>query len=209
MTRDRELDLGYIIDAGDDADGDQASVPAPGPVQAEEPAHDVNDLIVSGKPWSQMEGEPHKWYTRFIRYYLAMGPSRTVKGANREFLRVEQNRAVDYAATPRTWLHIFYKWEWKRRAEAFDQEQNEVTVDTVMMALDILREAAPDAAEALIDGLANARTRVSAAREILDRIGLPAVQRHESVSVRVNADDIRKAREEARDWENQTFGENT
>lgn len=99
-------------------------------------------------------------------------------------------------------------YNWRERAAAYDAACSLIVIDTVALALETLRDASVEAAEALIEALQNPKTKVQAAKEILNRIGIPATERRETVSVRVTADDIKRAREEATEWESTTFETN-
>lgn len=166
-----------------------------------------NGDVLEQKAWDQLPGEPDKWFLKFQRYYITLGVERTVKKACEAFCAEERPERLDpatgklpYPATPRAWSENAFKWRWKDRAMAFDRYSNNQILDTVQFALSILKDSAPDAAEALVEALSVPRTRVSAAKEILDRIGLPAVKRVESIGMQVTPDDVQKAREELEEW---------
>ncbi len=166
-----------------------------------------NGVIVQGDPWDQLPGEPDRWFLMFQRYYIPQGIRRTIKGAVEAYCAAERPHRLDpktgklpYAGTPRAWSENAFKWNWKERAIAWDKQTNSEMLDTVQFALSILKDAAPDAAEALVEALASPRTRVSAAKEILDRTGLPAVKRVESIGMSITPDDVQKAREELDEW---------
>ncbi|HZW02886.1 MAG TPA: PBSX family phage terminase large subunit [Anaerolineaceae bacterium] len=69
------------------------------------------------KPWEQMEGEPNRWYQRFSAFRL-LGPGRSVEAV----FRKEREAAGGKGRKPtRHWYGNAQVWQWKPRAEAWDQ----------------------------------------------------------------------------------------
>jgi hypothetical protein len=71
------------------------------------------------KPWERMDGEPNRWFQRFEIYRLA-GPNRTLLGTvNAE----KAQRGIQrHAKQPSgAWKRRFEEFNWKARAEAWDQ----------------------------------------------------------------------------------------
>src|SRR6266700_7372594 len=78
------------------------------------------------KPWLRMEGEPVRWYTRFILFRV-LGPKRTILAA------VEQERAhakapkstqkPKKAHVPGSWKAACITWRWVERARAYDEDK--------------------------------------------------------------------------------------
>ena len=66
----------------------------------------------------RMPDEPSLWYDRFL-LYAQMGPSRSVLGTfNAERAQKGAKRVV---SLPGAWQEATKKWEWKKRAEAYDE----------------------------------------------------------------------------------------
>lgn len=171
-------------------------------------SEDVLEPEVAFMP-QQLDAEPDAWYFKFLKFFLNAGAGRSVAGAYREYCRSEHPERLDdkgKVATPRVWAAVARQYEWRERAAEYDRHYALISVDSVSLAVEILRDAAPDAAEALIESLQNPKYKVSAAREILDRIGVPRKTVQESVSMKITPEDLRKAREEAEDWEKKQFG---
>lgn len=85
--------------------------------------------------WERQEEEPNLWYDRFVSY-LQMGPSRTLLGtANAEQV---QKGSEPFNGTPGAWLNAFKQWNWKERAEAWDEHRRK-QVFTQGNAYDVYR----------------------------------------------------------------------
>ena len=70
------------------------------------------------KPWDKQEGESNRWFRRFSAYRLS-GPGRSIQGiANKE--KVMRGR-TESRYTPGSWRNASKTWNWKVRAEAWDQ----------------------------------------------------------------------------------------
>ena len=67
-------------------------------------------------PWEQQDGEPSRWYQRFEAYRL-MGPGRSLEAVWRseEAVRSRAKRPSS------TWYERSEQWQWKSRAQAWDQ----------------------------------------------------------------------------------------
>jgi hypothetical protein len=166
-------------------------------------------------PWLQMPNEPLRWYVRFMTYFLPFGPSRTLTRAYLAYLAAERPNAVGLKKTANTvrgavsWQHACHDWQWRQRAEAFDRLNLLEYVTLVDKARDKIMRSMEDAADALADALTIPRLKVSAAKEILDRGGLPGttnigVSRIEPYT----ADELHKAEQEVAAWEKDTYGGN-
>lgn len=70
-------------------------------------------------PWDRRKGEPALWYDRFLKYFLPLGPERNVNIAYREFKSVATKRYTSVQA-PGSWNNNANKWDWRKRAEAWD-----------------------------------------------------------------------------------------
>lgn len=163
-------------------------------------------------PWLQKEGEPDKWYRIFMTYYLTLGPSRNL---TRAYLRYLEKERPDKEITKETaadvrmrdWATAQREWNWRMRAEAFDLYSSSENFVYVDKARDILIQSTVKAAETLVKSLDSPRHAVAAAKEILDRGGLPGthlvgVGRIEPYT----ADDLHRAERELAEWEDQIRG---
>lgn len=74
-------------------------------------------------PWERQPGEPNHWYDIFFRYYTLLGASRNIARAFRAFTKAEEGHdAAGYYPGP-LWHKMAGGWNWKIRAEAFDEFQ--------------------------------------------------------------------------------------
>lgn len=79
-------------------------------------------------PWEQLNGEPHKWYQIFFRYYLMKGFTRSVVGAFRSWKREEAGDEAWEKVKERTgdaqhWYIMAARWDWDARARAYDEHR--------------------------------------------------------------------------------------
>jgi len=171
---------------------------------------DPNLTVIPALPeasWLQMPREPMLWYLRFAKYFLPLGPSRTIVRAFMLFTaaenpnaRILKVRVGNFAST--NWQEKSKAWQWHSRAEAFDRNnllEYSTLIDT---ARNKLMHSLGVAVDALVGALDNPRLAVSAAKEILDRGGLPGTT---NIGIgpasRFNADELSKAQAEIEDWE--------
>lgn len=161
------------------------------------------------KLWHRQSDEPLRWYQIFVKYYLGMGLRRTLHGAYLRFLEETDQQAAEKhlvegrAQAPARWRDMAIKWDWRKRAESYEEEQTALAQAAVDEASRMIRLEAPHAVRALILALDEMRNRVPAANAILDRSGLPAVTRQEVANVTISADDLAAARKEVEEWESQ------
>jgi hypothetical protein len=157
-------------------------------------------------PWLQQPGEPYGWYGRFERYYLLQGIGRSVMGAEKLWKMDTGrpiNRRVMHQASP-MWVHWSRRCNWIARAQAWDQYMTKRATEDVAFAMRRLRQATPAAVNALITRLDDPKLAVQAAREILDRGGIPAVTKQQvTQAVSFTSDDMADAAKEAEEWEKQ------
>ena len=74
----------------------------------------------SSPPWQRKQGEPTFWYARF-QTYLFMGSDRTLLGAvNLDRAKKSKQKG---SKIPGSWVKAYYDWQWKLRAESWDDEQ--------------------------------------------------------------------------------------
>jgi len=165
-------------------------------------------------PWLMQENEPSKWFNYFLMYYLPLGPGRTLTQAYIAYLKIEKPEIAEakeasgrYINTTRNWSETARLWHWRERAEAFDRYNSVSNAQVVAKARAKLVESAEKAATALVENLTNPRLAVQAAKEILDRAGLPSahIVGHANLTP-YSADDFNKAQEEMKAWEEQLRG---
>jgi len=87
-------------------------------------------MTYQDNPQDRLVGEPLLWYYRFLDYYIPQGSERTIEQAFRLWLadqdqaKVRENQQAGKASKRRPsihWYNASKKYEWKRRAEAYDQ----------------------------------------------------------------------------------------
>lgn len=166
-------------------------------------------------PWQRQEGEPVLWFDRFTRYFLVLGPARNLARAYQTFLSIENPRLLTgededgptEIITPGTWSKAADDYDWVRRAEAYD-----VLFFSAGGAQALAREKIQNltlkAANTLEIFLEHPRLGVQAAKEILDRGGLPSTSAHLVGHATITADDMAAAVEEINEWEKSTQGKN-
>lgn len=84
-------------------------------------AADHEDGDADAPVWERRHGEPARWYARFEAYRL-LGPSRTMRAAYR---RCGELEGLSGRYPNSRWFQIAGRWQWRMRAEAWDQEQRE------------------------------------------------------------------------------------
>lgn len=166
------------------------------------------DQIEFASPWTQMVEEPTEWYEKFEKYYLPLGPGRTIMQAFIAFAKAtspEQSILMTVSppnAAPHSWSQMSNQWQWRKRALAWDAEQVRGAADQVMFARQLAQMATVEAVQTLRKALANPKTAVQAAKELLDRGGVPSVTIHAVKSVPFTADDLAQAARELEEWKN-------
>ena len=176
----------------------------------------MNNIAVSkpeeqiSVPWLQLEGESGLWYSRFLLYYLPQGPARTLTQAFVKHLKAEKPELAEekeaqghYITAQRTWVEAARKYRWRERAEEFDRHSVMEFQQHVAEARRTLIQNAGEAAKTLVANLKNPRQGVAAAKEILNRAGLPSatIVGHTRVQP-YSTDDFIRARAELENWEN-------
>jgi len=165
--------------------------------------------------WERMDDEPWLWFQRFTNYFLPLGPGRTMLGAYTAMVNVEQPAIADARkkkkeADPKHrtpngvsfWSKAALEWHWRERSKAFDNFAYKGAQAHVELARLTLLESSNKAAEALVAALSNERLKVAAAKEILDRAGLPGTTNiNLGVADKFSADELRAAEDEIADWE--------
>lgn len=174
---------------------------------------------MSDEVWTydKLEDEPLHWYEVFKRYYMLTGLSRSVRKAYVQYLENEKpdsdqlSRAMRDKIGHRTghyWYDIALKYFWKERANAWDLERTDEFKKEVQEARILLMGLTPEAVAALESALQETRSRVQAAKEILDRAGVPATTRVDvDATIQLTADEMAAAKDEATEWENSMLEE--
>lgn len=76
------------------------------------PEVDIDEL------WGHQPDEPHEWYTRFY-HFLMEGPTRTVAAAVKSYGEIYDDEPMHFV----TWHRMVAKWDWWKRAYAYDRAQ--------------------------------------------------------------------------------------
>ena len=78
-------------------------------------------LVQQKQPWERLPNESAKWFFRF-RNFLALGPKRSVRAV---YDAEQQQKASKGRGNPgTTWYTAVKRYDWWRRAEAWDAEQS-------------------------------------------------------------------------------------
>lgn len=70
--------------------------------------------------WDRWPDEDPKWFERFDVYYRSLGPSRSLTAAYNIYYKEVNGKLPDRPGAAPAWYTMADKWEWKRRAEAWD-----------------------------------------------------------------------------------------
>ena len=106
------------------------------------------------------------------------------------------------SSVPGGWIRAYIDWEWLKRSVAYDESQVEEAVAAVRQAQLNLRLSTVKAVETLISNLDSPRNGVQAAKEILDRGGVPAHTTSDVITtVNINSDEMAEATKEVEEWE--------
>ena len=84
--------------------------------------------------WSQQTEEPLLWYQRFYSFLLLPPRSRSMLGAYKAYVkRTDPDRAkqIGFSKTPQSWVDAASKYDWERRAIAYDIAQHEKYIKSV------------------------------------------------------------------------------
>ncbi len=157
-------------------------------------------------PWGQRPDEGAREFNFFYKYYLPLGFSRSVRKAYFLYLSEVEPTKVAAAQAEGKWIGVPGDWtdasrvyDWKGRAEMFDKEAMAEAIQAVEEAAKKIRMAAPLAADTLIENFKNPRNGVAAANSILDRAGVKTATI--VISKEFKAEDMAKAEEELRQWQ--------
>lgn len=77
------------------------------------------ELNTNRDPWVRQDDEPSRWYGRFRDYYVAVGANRSMMDAYKRW-RKAHGLTKPIKATPKAWTYHSRLWQWKERAEAYD-----------------------------------------------------------------------------------------
>jgi len=130
------------------------------------PATNEEDLTTL--PWGQLDGEPEESFHAFDKYYLALGPTRSLLKAFNVYLGLEdpEKLASIRASASEKWTHLCKQWRWRERAELFDSYTYQESRAIVEQARQTLLRSSKEAAETLQAALKNPRLQVAAAKEV-------------------------------------------
>lgn len=193
--------------------------------------------------WERRDGEPNKWYDRFQIFLLA-GPSRSVYAAylawrEREGRASARDSAQKRAGLPKTWADAAAKWEWVKRAEAFDEKERQQNLVEWAKRRDALRELEWTFSQELVDKVRQmlvfplAKTvrtqdndgqtivtevyptrwsigdaaRFLEAASKLARLALGEETERVAHTIDVTSDEMARARERAKEWERERYGD--
>lgn len=165
-------------------------------------------------PWQRMKDEPWLWFQRFTEYFLPLGPGRSLYKAYS--LQLEKEDPAAFKAKQaqsggklkpsgiNAWGKRAKEWRWRERSHAYDSVQYKDAQAEVELARLTILSSANNAAQALVDALTNERLKVAAAKEILDRAGLPGTT---NIGIgpadKFTADELNQAEVEISQWESQ------
>jgi len=169
----------------------------------------VEDETLEAALFEQFEDETDEWYFRFFDFYVKLGRARTLRAAyllHNEWLT--ELGTAEVSPTYEDWKEQARLFRWKKRAETWDMEMQLQAARSVEEARARLMQASTKAVEALEKSLKNSRTRVSGAKAILDRAGLPPVKEVKHSVEPFRADELAQASEEIEAWEKQMKGLN-
>ncbi len=157
-------------------------------------------------PWGQRPDEGAREFNLFYKYYLPLGFSRSFRKAYLLYLHEMEPERVAAAqkegkwiGLPDEWIEIANVYDWRGRANEFDKEAMAEAIQAVEEAAKKIRLAAPQAADTLIENFKNPRNGVAAANSILDRAGVKTATI--VISKEFKAEDMAKAEEELRQWQ--------
>lgn len=76
------------------------------------------------QPWHRQKGEPSLWYNRF-KAYLDMGKDRSINGVYMVLRDGPEKGRISMAKAPATFYKMPNQWNWKERAAAYDDWNDE------------------------------------------------------------------------------------
>ncbi len=104
-------------------------------------------------PWDRQrdengELEPNLWYDRFEQYRAA-GPSRSITSIYKAWRVTRGYEKLRYSAYPGSWVRASNRWNWKERAEAWDEHRRQLDYIAEQAAHDEMRRRHADIGKAL------------------------------------------------------------
>lgn len=178
---------------------------------------------IEAKPWDQQPGESALWFGRFTQYRL-LGPRRSIDSAHRASKPIEGLTGQTAGAH---WFKAAREWDWKARAEAWDEAEREEFVaseaarrlDARRRRLEIIEEVQDHAHKAILAAELDKLDRFTA-RELLgqtrlllaDSLKAQRLEYGESTEIMqqgllFSADDLAAAEAELEAWQNEKSGE--
>ncbi len=88
------------------------------------------------KPWHRLPGEPSRWFQRFERFRL-LGPGRSMRKA----WLAESPEGPKRSDVPNAWKVAVETWDWRARAEAWDQAEAKAWEESRKQQIDRRRRA--------------------------------------------------------------------
>ena len=85
------------------------------------------------------ELEPNLWYDRFEQYRAA-GPSRSITRIYKAWRVTMGYEKLRYSAYPSSWVRASNRWNWKERAEAWDEHRRQLDYIAEQAAHDEMRQ---------------------------------------------------------------------
>ena len=182
---------------------------------------------VPEKPWDQQPEEPRLWFKRFS-LYLLMGPTRSIAAAYcDDFARHHPGKTCKPTSATK-WRVISSRWNWVRRAEAWDKEQImlagvairnklvalqaqrlDMTADLINQARTVLKNAhlenADEAQSRALIGEMRMLVRDMAALQQRESALLPEDTEKEVAALTITADDLRAAQRDLERREEAAF----
>lgn len=126
------------------------------------------------EPWEQQRKEPANAYAAFKAYHQ-LGPERSLAKVRR---LIGEGSVEGVSPKSQRWIETWSpRWDWVERARAWDGHleaiRQRAIEASVVAAEEMLREAAPEMVQQLLDIASGkkvlASARVAAARDLLDR----------------------------------------
>ena len=105
-------------------------------------------IALGKRPWRRTSGEPNRWYRRFQTFYR-VGPRRSLLAVI-NLVRAEKGQPKS-DEIPGAWRLAVLRWNWKARAEAFDEHQSQLEDVKWAKRRDQLRNREWELAEKILD----------------------------------------------------------
>jgi len=164
----------------------------------------------SNQAWLQQEDEDGEWFERFTRFYLPLGSGRNIiKAYTAYLLALDTKKYVEFISRPNRnateeWSNAAREYDWRKRSIAWDAFHLIELTAQVDLARQKLQAATVKAVDTLITNLESDRYSVAAAKEILNRGGLPETSKHEVAISQYTADEFNAATREVEEWREKT-----